>query len=183
MDQPVKDQTKERPSGGLCSHCPLAPAFPEAGRCQPGDACVRAHSGRQIDRFFRRNPEHAEDHLDDIFWERRAIAARYAPIDRIFRLRTDSDEVVRRVVASRLPDTQLVAMTGDPDREVRLSVAARLPENELQRLVDDKDYLIRATVARRLPHGQLSRLAHDPEREVRKVVASRLPPLDRKSVV
>ena len=160
---------------GLCAGCAHYPALLEAGRCTPGDACIRAHSGRQIDRFLRQNREQADNYLADIFWERRAIAARYATVDRIFSLKTDPDEVVRRVVASRLPATQLDSMLRDPDREVRLSVAARLPEQLLHRLLDDPDYLIRATVARRLPHGQLSRLLKDPEREVRKIVASRLP--------
>jgi hypothetical protein len=49
----------------------------------PGDACIRAHSGRQIDRFLRANPELAINYLSDIFWERRAIAVRYAPVDTI----------------------------------------------------------------------------------------------------
>lgn len=81
-------------ANGLCAHCPLYPSFLEAGRCQPGEACIRAHSGRQIDRFLRRNPDEAEHYLDDIFWERRAIAARHAPVDRIFRLKRDRKSVV-----------------------------------------------------------------------------------------
>ncbi len=152
---------------GLCSGCANYPDFLNAGRCTPGDACIRAHSGRQIDRFLRQNRDEAEKYLADIFWERRAIAARHAPIDTIFRLKSDPDEVVRRVVATRLPVEQLDNMIGDPDREVRLSVATRLPEPLLIRMVNDDDYLIRATVARRLPHGQLAKLARDSEREVR----------------
>src|SRR5574343_677168 len=124
---------------GLCSGCSHYPDFLRAGRCAPGDACIRAHSGRQIDRFLRQNRDEAEKYLDDIFWERRAIAARYAPIDTIFRLKADPDEVVRRVVATRLPVEQLEGMISDPDREVRLSVAARLPEPQLIRLVNDDD--------------------------------------------
>jgi hypothetical protein len=173
--EPVRNAAAMSAPLGLCAACSYYPEFPDKQRCMPGDACIRAHSGRQIDRFLRLNPGLAEDYLADLFWERRAIAARYAPVDRIFGLKSDSDEVVRRVVATRLPVDLLSSMVKDPDREVRLSVATRLPEAQLAQLVQDADYLIRATIARRLPHGQLSRLANDPEREVRKVVASRLP--------
>ena len=161
---------------GLCSGCHYFPDYLNGRKCTPGDACIRAHSGRQIDRFLRNNPELAQNYLSDIFWERRAIATRYAAVDLILGMKSDPDEVVRRVVAMRLPVDELIGMISDRDREVRLSVAARLPEPQLVRLVNDPDYLIRATVARRLPHGQLAKLAKDPEREVRKVVASRLPP-------
>ncbi|MCH2221312.1 MAG: (Fe-S) protein, partial [Dechloromonas sp.] len=71
---------------GLCSGCSHYPDFLRAGRCTPGDACIRAHSGRQIDRFLGQNRDEAEKYLADIFWERRAIAARYAPIDTIYRV-------------------------------------------------------------------------------------------------
>ncbi len=124
---------------GLCSGCQYFPDLLNAGRCSPGDACIRAHSGRQIDRFLRQNRDEAEGYLDDIFWERRAIAARYASVSAIFRLKSDPDEVVRRVVAMRLPLELLESMVADPDREVRLSVAARLPEAKLVRLIDDED--------------------------------------------
>src|SRR5574343_2095570 len=124
---------------GLCSGCAYFPDYLKGGRCAPGDACIRAHSGRQIDRFLRQNRDEAEKYLADIFWERRAIAARYAAIDTIFRLKSDPDEVVRRVVATRLPVEQLDNMIGDPDREVRLSVATRLPEPLLIRMVNDDD--------------------------------------------
>lgn len=92
---------------GLCSGCGYFPDYLNSHRCTPGDACIRAHSGRQIDRFLRTNPEEAELYLADIFWERRAIAARYAPEELISPLQRDSDEVVRRVVASRIPLDQL----------------------------------------------------------------------------
>ena len=88
---------------GLCSGCRYFPDYLNGNRCTPGDACIRAHSGRQIDRFLRTNPGEAEHFLKDIFWERRAIAARYAPVAAIGPLRSDADEVVRRVVATRLP--------------------------------------------------------------------------------
>ena len=133
---------------GLSAGCSIFPDYPNTRRCTPRDACIRAHSGRQIDRFLRANPELAINYLSDIFWERRAIAVRYAPVDTIFGLKSDPDEVVRRVVATRLPVDSLINMVSDPDREVRLSVAARLPEPLLIQLTQDPDYLIRATVAR-----------------------------------
>jgi hypothetical protein len=37
---------------GLCAGCRHQGDSLPAGRCRPGDACVRAESGRQIDRFF-----------------------------------------------------------------------------------------------------------------------------------
>ena len=147
-----------------------------AQRGQPGEACVRAHSGRQIDRFFTANREEAEHYLQDIFWERRAIAARYAPVSELAALCKDPDEVVRRVVVSRLPPEALVDFVRDPDREVRLGISLRLPEEFLPKLINDPDYLVRVSVARRLPQGKLAKVAQDPEREVRKVVAGRLPP-------
>ena len=119
---------------GLCSGCSYFPDYLNSHRCMPGDACIRAHSGRQIDRFLRANPELAQNYLGDIFWERRAIATRYAAIDTIFPLKSDPDEVVHRVVAMRLPVDQLISMIHDQDREVRLSVAARLPEALLKAL-------------------------------------------------
>ena len=56
---------------GLCSGCVYFPDYLNAGRCTPGDACIRTHSGRQIDRFLRQNRDEAEKYLRDIFWERR----------------------------------------------------------------------------------------------------------------
>jgi hypothetical protein len=158
-----------------CSACPHR-ALLEKGRCQPGDVCVTAQSGRQIDRFLRRNPQFAEDYLNDGFWERRAIAARYAPLEALRSLPRDADEVVRRVVVSRLPKDELGDYLRDPDREVRMTVANRLAPENLAALAGDEDYLVRLQAARRLPHGQLRRMAGDEDREVRKEVARRLPP-------
>ncbi|MBK6744789.1 MAG: (Fe-S) protein [Hydrogenophilales bacterium] len=159
-----------------CSACVHRHSLLASGRCEPGDVCLVAHSGRQIDRFLRRNPEYAESCLTDAFWERRAIASRYAPIEAILDMVRDSDEVVRRAVALRLPPASLAPLRLDPDREVRITVAGRLPIELLGPMLHDADYLVRQRVAERLPHGQLARMAHDPEREVRKVVARRLPP-------
>ena len=150
-----------------CRACAHQETLLTAGRCVPGDVCLVAHSGRQIDRFLRRNPEYAEGCLNDAFWERRAIAVRYAPLERVSALAHDPDEVVRRAVAIRLPVAELVALCHDPDREVRITVAARLPA--------EQDYLVRQYVAESLPHGRLPRMIEDPDREVRKAVARRLP--------
>jgi hypothetical protein len=145
------------------------------GNCEPGEICVSAQSGRQIDRFFRRNPEFAENFLKDGFWERRAIAVRYAPMASLRAMPRDADEVVRRAVVSRLPNDELDAYLNDPDREVRVMVASRLAPERLTDLLGDTDYLVRLQLAKRLPHGQLRRMANDEDREVRKEVARRLP--------
>jgi len=62
----------------------------------------------------------------------------------------DEDEVVRRAVAYRLPQTQLNQLIDDPDREVRMTVADRIAPEELEKLANDPDYIVRLTVARRL---------------------------------
>jgi len=159
----------------LCARCAHAATRLRDGRCTPGDACVAAHSGRQIDRFFRRNPETADGYLDDAFWERRAIAVRYAPLAAVLSKMKDPDEVVRRAVAMRLPPQDVGTMRHDADREVRITVAQRMPPDRLLAMAGDPDYMVRMVVARRLPHGKLTRLAQDREREVRKAVAERLP--------
>ncbi|MDD5390446.1 MAG: 4Fe4S-binding leucine-rich repeat protein [Gallionellaceae bacterium] len=158
-----------------CGTCPYREQVLAAGRCVPGDICLIAHSGRQIDRFLRRNPEYAESCLADAFWERRAIAVRHAPLERIVELVHDTDEVVRRAVAIRLPADDLAMLRNDPDREVRITVAARIPVEQLEKMMGDPDYLVRQHVAERLPHGRLPRMVDDPDREVRKAVARRLP--------
>lgn len=164
-----------------CAACPHRDSLRAAGRCSPGDTCLMVESGRQIDRFLRSNPSFADACLRDPFWERRAIAVRYAPLDAIAGMVDDRDEVVRRAVALRLKDDDLLALLRDPDREVRITVADRLPPARLTLMLGDADYQVRVRVAHRLPHGKLPKLADDPEREVRKEVARRLPPfaLDR----
>ncbi len=163
------------PPHNPCSHCRLRADTLARGACAPGDACLVVDSGRQIDRFLARNREYAESCLDDPFWERRAIAARWAPAEAAMRLIGDHDETVRRAVASRLSGEALLRMAKDSDREVRVTVASRLPPAELERLMHDPDYAVRLQVARRLPHGRLPRMADDPDPVVRKEVARRLP--------
>ncbi|MBV5276502.1 hypothetical protein JZU56_01270, partial [bacterium] len=48
---------------GLCAGCGYFPDYVHSHRCTPGDTCIRAHSGRQIDRFLRNNPEQSEHYL------------------------------------------------------------------------------------------------------------------------
>jgi Mg/Co/Ni transporter MgtE len=157
-----------------CSGCHHA-ALLAASKCTPGDCCVVAMSGRQIDRFFRTNPDEAEAYLGDDFWERRAIASRYAPLETIDHLMHDPDEVVRRVVAGRIPDERLPELIRDSDRDVRAIAVQRLPADQVEWALGDVDYLVRMFAVRKVSHGLLRPLIHDPEREVRKAVASRLP--------
>ncbi len=159
-----------------CRVCPYRGNLLLTGRCVPGDVCVIIESGRQIDRFFRVNPQYAINYLQDDFWERRAIAVRYVPVTSLQALINDPDEAVRRAVAYRLPREELNALMNDEDREVRITVADRLPMEQLEKMADDPDYLVRAYVAQRLPVGRLFRLIRDPDRQVRKLVAKRLPP-------
>ena len=158
-----------------CATCPHRLDRLKGGRCNPSDACVRATSGRQIARFFKINPDLAEDYAGDEFWERRAIAARYLSQQRLLQMLDDPDEVVRRVLAYRLPVEELPALIEDSDREVRITVADRLPIKQLERMVDDEDYLVRQYVAKRLKPGRLFRMITDSDREVRRTVARRLP--------
>ncbi len=158
-----------------CRFCTHRNTLLLGGRCCPGDICVKAQSGRQIDRFFRMNPQYASIYLRDDFWERRAIAVRYAKQDALDRMISDVDEAVRRAVAYRLPREQLHLMMNDKDREVRITVADRLPLESLEEMASDSDYLVRAYVAQRLPEGRLFRFINDPDRQIRKIIAKRIP--------
>lgn len=158
-----------------CTPCIYRDSLLASGACKPGDCCVAAESGRQIDRFFRAHPGYAADYTQDGFWERRAIAARYLAASQLYPLLTDPDEAVRRVLAYRVPLEWIMELRNDPDREVRITVADRLPEQQLELLVDDPDYLVRVYVAKRLPIGRLFRLAADSDNEVRRAVAERIP--------
>lgn len=122
---------------GECRLCPFRNKTLLAGLCIPADICVFVESGRQIDRFFRLNPEYAVQYLKDPFWERRAIAARYAPIKFLNDLINDEDEVVRRVIAYRLPPQQITCFINDPDREVRMTIADRIEFSHLEKLATD----------------------------------------------
>ncbi|MEM0912479.1 MAG: 4Fe4S-binding leucine-rich repeat protein [Pseudomonadota bacterium] len=158
-----------------CRFCTHRNTLLLGGRCCPGDICVKAQSGRQIDRFFRMNPQYASIYLRDDFWERRAIAVRYAKQDALDRMINDVDEAVRRAVAYRLPREQLHLMMNDIDREVRITVADRLPLDQLEEMAADSDYLVRAYVAQRLPEGRLFRFINDADRQIRKIIAKRIP--------
>ena len=171
----LDDQGEDTTPVGDCRVCTFRSSLLLSGRCMPGDTCVAVESGRQIDRFFRNNPQLATHYLSDPFWERRAIAVRYAPVDSLTPLIRDSDEVVRRAVAYRLPREQLTALMTDDDREVRITVADRLPLDQLEHMATDKDYLVRAYVVQRITPGRLFRFMRDEDRQVRKLVAKRLP--------
>jgi len=176
MDDHNLPESDDRTPVADCRYCPYRRSLLLNGRCVPGDICVVSESGRQIDRFFRANPFLAVNYLSDPFWERRAIAVRYSPIESLTPLIGDTDEAVRRAVAYRLPREQLQVLMKDEDREVRITVADRLPMEQLELMAEDPDYLVRAYVAQRLPAGRLFRLIRDPDRQVRKMVANRLPP-------
>lgn len=158
-----------------CRDCSFRGDLLPSGRCTPGDRCVAIHSGRQIDRFFRQNPQLAVHYLADPFWERRAIAVRYAPVEALLPMIHDVDEAVRRAVAYRLPRERLGELMRDPDREVRITVADRLPAEQLEWMATDPDYLVRAYVVQRIAPGRLFRFIRDEDRQVRKFVAQRLP--------
>lgn len=160
---------------GDCRRCTYRLSLLMTGRCTPGDACVQVDSGRQIDRFFRNNPHLARQYLADGFWERRAIAVRYSPVELLAPLARDTDEVVRRAVAYRLPRDQLSLLVNDEDREVRITVADRLPVEQLEQMAADRDYLVRYYVVQRINPGRLFRFMRDEDRQVRKLVAKRLP--------
>ncbi len=159
-----------------CTGCPHADDRLPEGRCQPGDACVRVRSGRQIDRFFRQNPDLARAYRHDPFWERRAITVRYLPDHLVPELIDDPDEAVRRACAARLSPDEVGRLKHDPDREVRITVADRITPGELESMVGDDDYMVRAKVAARLPPGRLFRMVLDPDRQVRELVARRIHP-------
>ncbi|MHC8286917.1 4Fe4S-binding leucine-rich repeat protein [Pseudomonas sp. XS1P51] len=170
-DDPIADITPIAD----CRACSFHGNLLLSGRCTPGVTCVAVYSGRQIDRFFRNNPQIAVRYLADPFWERRAIAVRYAPVEGLVNLKQDEDEVVRRAVAYRLPREQLGELMHDPDREVRITVADRLPVEQLEQMAGDLDYLVRAYVVQRIAPGRLFRFIRDDDRQVRKFVAQRLP--------
>jgi hypothetical protein len=52
-----------------------------AHRCTPATPAYPRAQRPQIDRFLRQEPGRGGAFLDDLFWERRAIAARYAAVD------------------------------------------------------------------------------------------------------
>ncbi|HKI59434.1 MAG TPA: 4Fe4S-binding leucine-rich repeat protein [Mariprofundaceae bacterium] len=160
---------------GDCSQCPYRDSLLAEGHCKPGDACVAVESGRQIFRFFRKNPDLAIDYMEDDFWERRAIVAAFIPLIELNKLITDSDATVRRAVARRIPVMFLSRLMDDPDREVRILVAERLPAARLMKMRFDDDYLVRSMVAQKAPQGTLAHMMNDPDELVRKEVAKRLP--------
>lgn len=153
-----------------CAHAPLA----ASGGCQPRLACVQDRYARRIDRFFRWNPALAKDYLGHLYFEVRAVAAKYADVFHLPALLADPDATVRWSAVARLPRRFLLRLREDPDREVRIRVAARLDGADLVLMLADSDYYVRQTVARRITPSLLSLMMHDPDAEVRRVVAARI---------
>lgn len=159
-----------------CNACDYSTTRLAGGSCKPGDACVVVESGRQIDRFFRNNPDLAQLYLDDHFWERRAIASRYSPIELLTALIHDEDEVVRRAIAYRIPIELLDPLITDPDREVRITVADRLPEVSLALMAQDPERDVRRIVARRMPAEMAMMMLNDSEWMIRFEAAMNVEP-------
>ncbi len=95
------------------------------GKCEFKKACVYDRYVRRIVRFFERNPQLANDHLRDDYFETRAIASKHADVFRLPPMLDDPDETVRWVAASRLPHSYLLKLRNDPHREVRIRIVSR----------------------------------------------------------
>jgi hypothetical protein len=154
-----------------CAHAALR----AQGACEPGRSCMQDVYARRIDRFFRSHPSLAAQHLNDAYFEVRAIAARHADLFQLTPLLDDPDETVRLQLALRLPQRQLLKLRDDPHREVRIRVAQRIDVAQLPSMLRDADYQVRSIVARRLPEALLPLLMDDPDLQVRLDVARRLP--------
>jgi len=184
-----------------CSVCPHR-ALLAVGQCVPGDVCVTAQSGRQIDRFLRRNPQFAQDYLQDGFWnaglspcamrrwswcvscretQTRWCAAWWRAVCRWMSWMTICTTLIARLrmtVAERIVPDKLGTLLGDEDYLVRLQAAKRLPHGQLRHMVDDEDREVRKEVARRLPPFALGLMMKDEDAEVRRIVAFRAMPDD-----
>ena len=63
-------------------------------------AYLRARQARRrIDGFFAKNPEYAGDYIDHLYFEVRALAAKYANPFQVARLMHDPEAEVRAVAA------------------------------------------------------------------------------------
>ena len=158
----------------VCAGCAHAGLL-EKARCQPLRACVHDRYARRIERFFKQNPNLANDYLGHPYFEVRALAARHADEFRLPALLNDPDEVVRWAAVSRLPYRYLLRLRADPHREVRIRVAGRLDDGDLIALMGDEDYQVRLTVARRIRPELLALMMRDPDTQVRRTVATRIP--------
>lgn len=110
-----EEQPVPKPNGACC---PRRTGLPGNGGCKPGDSCVVAASGPQVERFFRTYPALAEDLAGDDVWERHAVAARYLSQNMPQSVPGDPDEAVRRVLTRRLPFDPLDPLISDPARGV-----------------------------------------------------------------
>ena len=157
-----------------CQDCPHK-ELRAGGRCVLGRICVRDARSRRIDAFFSKNSELAGAYIDHLYFEVRALAAKYASLFQIVRLMTDREPEVRAMAALRLPLSRVKDMRGDKDRAVRIACALRLEGADLVVMASDEDELVRLTVARRLDPLVLPMMIGDRAPAIRRVVAARLP--------
>jgi len=157
-----------------CASCPHL-ALRDTGACEPLRSCVHDRYARRVERFFKHNPQLANDYLTHPYFEVRALAARHADAFRLPPLLGDVDEVVRWAAVSRLPYRFLLELRDDPHREVRIRVAGRLEDNDLLPMLGDSDYQVRLTIARRIRPELLSLMMRDADAHVRRTAAARIP--------
>ena len=132
-----------------CQDC-LHQKLREGGRCVLGRICVRDKRARRIDGFFANNPEYAGDYLDHLYFEVRALAAKYANPFQLARLMKDPEAEVRAVAALKLPLVRVRDMRNDKSSAVRQACALRLEGADLVAMAGDENDQVRLTVARRL---------------------------------
>ena len=146
-----------------------------SGRCMLGRLCVRDARARELDAFFAADPQQAGAYLDHVYFEVRALAAKYASLFEIVGLLDDREPEVRVMAALRLPLTRIKELRHDRDRKVRVACALRLDGADLLAMAEDADEYVRQTVARRLDPPLLAVLLHDESADVRLAVADRVP--------
>lgn len=132
----------------LCAGCPHRNDRLAQGRCAPGDACVKAYSGRQIARLCDRHPDRADRCADDPGLEVGKTVARRLPVEGLGLMRCD-DEGGRRAIAARLPAGELPTLPRYPGWRVRLIVSERAPLETAQLLIDDADCDVAETARER----------------------------------
>jgi hypothetical protein len=146
-----------------------------SGRCMLGRLCVRDARSRELDAFFAADPQQAGAYLGHVYFEVRALAAKYASLFEIVGLLEDREPEVRVMAALRLPLNRIKDLRQDRDRKVRVACALRLDGGDLLAMAEDDDEYVRLTVARRLDPPLLAMLLHDESAEVRLAIADRAP--------
>ena len=89
--------------------------------------------------FSPKTPKLAGAYIDHLYFEVRALAAKYASLFQIVRLMTDREPEVRAMAALRLPLSRVKDMRGDKDRAVRIACALRLEGADLVAMASDED--------------------------------------------